>query len=149
MPVPSGALVCVEADPVAAAYAAATPRRPGSSDRVEVREVADGSGAATRRAVRRSSSPTRPGYAVPRRQQFPDDPLAAIDGGDDGLDVARECVLVIGGHLAPAGAALLQLGSADQVDALAPELSGAGLRVTEVRGYDRGVVALLGRESDA
>jgi release factor glutamine methyltransferase len=75
--------------------------------------------------------------------RFPEDPLTAIDGGDDGLDVARECVALVGGHLAAGGAALLQLGSADQVGALRPELGQAGLIAVEVRRYERGVVALV------
>src|SRR5690606_21509710 len=41
--------------------------------------------------------------------QFPEDPLTAIDGGDDGLDLARECLDVFARHLVRDGAALLQL----------------------------------------
>ena len=39
---------------------------------------------------------------VPRAEtaRFPEDPLVAIDGGDDGLDVARVCAQVAGRHLA-------------------------------------------------
>jgi release factor glutamine methyltransferase len=135
-------LVCVEADPVAAAYAVLNAEAAGCSDRVQVRE------APMARAL-------QPGERFPlivadppwvRRTEtgrFPEDPLTAIDGGDDGLDVARECVALVGGHLAAGGAALLQLGSADQVGALRPELGQAGLIAVEVRRYERGVVALV------
>ncbi|WP_229054612.1 methyltransferase domain-containing protein [Aeromicrobium sp. Leaf350] len=75
--------------------------------------------------------------------RFPDDPVLAIDGGEDGLDVARTCVAVAARHLLAEGAALLQLGSDEQVARLAPELSAAGLVVAEVRGFDGGAVALL------
>jgi methylase of polypeptide subunit release factors len=47
-----------------------------------------------------------------------DDPEHAIDGGRDGLDVARTCLDVARRHLAPGGAILLQLGGADQAEAL-------------------------------
>lgn len=85
--------------------------------------------------------PWVPSAAVDR---FPEDPLTAIDGGHDGLSVARECVQVISGHLAAGGAALLQLGDEDQLDRLAPELSAAGLAAgTRLVVPDRGLVVRL------
>jgi release factor glutamine methyltransferase len=78
---------------------------------------------------------------------FPEDPEHAIDGGTDGLDVARQCVQVIGLHLAEGGTALLQLGSEDQAEQLRPEISRAGLATREVRRYDGGVVARLVRRT--
>ena len=39
--------------------------------------------------------------------QFPEDPLPAIDGGVDGLDVARACLAVVADHLAPEQGAVL------------------------------------------
>ena len=47
--------------------------------------------------------------------RYPDDPLVAIDGGDDGLDVVRDCLLASERHLVPGGSVVLQLGSDDQV----------------------------------
>lgn len=76
--------------------------------------------------------------------RYPEDPLLAIDGGRDGLSVARECLDVIDTHLAPGGAALLQLGSVDQVAALM-SLGSGSLRCLEVRRYDGGAVAHLVR----
>ncbi len=57
---------------------------------------------------------------VPTRgtSRFPQDPPFAIDGGDDGLDLARVCLSVIDRHLNPEGAAVLQLGSTAQATAL-------------------------------
>jgi len=75
--------------------------------------------------------------------RFPEDPLLAIDGGDDGLEVARACVGVVGRHLGPGGAAVLQLGYEDQVEALSSVLEESGLRVVEVRTGDRGVLVRL------
>lgn len=79
--------------------------------------------------------------------EFPEDPLTAIDGGNDGLDVARTCVSVIGRHLAPGGAAIVQLGDTTQATALADHLGQRprlGLRVVEVRTpRANGVLVLL------
>jgi methylase of polypeptide subunit release factors len=80
--------------------------------------------------------------------RFPRDPLRAIDGGDDGLDVARRCVRVIDRHLASYGWALLQLGTTVQAHGLARSLDAQEdvyLEVREIRAYDRGVLVRLGR----
>lgn len=78
-----------------------------------------------------------------------DDPVHAIDGGPDGLDLVRTCLEVIGGHLADGGSAVLQVGTVDQVAAVSdhlvdhPEL---GLRLAEHRACeDRGVLVELVR----
>ena len=80
-----------------------------------------------------------------RRQEigrFPEDPLLAIDGGDDGLDVARLCLDVIAGHLLPGGSALLQLGTVAQAETLRGELAAdkPQLAVSEVRELAGGVL---------
>lgn len=79
--------------------------------------------------------------------QFPEDPPLAIDGGGDGLQLARACVLVIDRHLRPEGAALLQLGSMEQVDQLRRDLASEGqdLAITGHRDFPRGVLVLLER----
>lgn len=59
--------------------------------------------------------------------RHPEDPVTAIDGGRDGLDVARECVAVAAAHLAPEGAVLLQLGTSAQADRLQPTYWRSGL----------------------
>ena len=85
-----------------------------------------------------------------RRQEtgrFPEDPLLAIDGGYDGLDVARLCLEVIAGHLLPGGSALLQVGTVAQAEVLRGELPAydAGLAVSEVRELAGGVLVRLDR----
>ncbi len=86
---------------------------------------------------------------VPRDRtgQFPRDPLSAIDGGDDGLHVARACLAVIADHLTPGGSAVLQLGTTDQADALGrePALTSGRLVQVEVRQHERGVLVRLDR----
>lgn len=88
-----------------------------------------------------------PWVPTQRVSDHPEDPVLAIDGGLDGLEVARRCVKVAAHHLAEDGRVLLQLGSRDQVDVLERTVVAAGLVVEEVRegGEDasRGVVALL------
>lgn len=83
---------------------------------------------------------------VPRDQvgRHPEDPVSAIDGGPDGLDLARACVRVIADHLAPGGCALLQLGNEDQRVALADDLEECGLVVVDQLSYlRRGLVVRL------
>ena len=52
---------------------------------------------------------------------------------------------VIGAHLAPGGAAVLQLGYAEQVGALASAVASNGLEVIEQRSEERGVLVRLAR----
>lgn len=63
---------------------------------------------------------------------FPDDPVVAIDGGEDGLDVVRSCMAVARAHLAPGGVLLLQVRGESQ----ARSVDSADLRVTETRAFD-------------
>lgn len=78
---------------------------------------------------------------------FPDDPAIAVDGGADGLDLARAAVAVVDRVLLPGGEALLQLWGRAQVERLVEQLP-PGLRAGEVRedGPDRAVVAILRSE---
>jgi release factor glutamine methyltransferase len=80
---------------------------------------------------------------------FPDDPLVAIDGGDDGMSVAWTCLDVVARHLLDDGWALMQLGTTGQASLLrervesVPELD---LEVAELREYgERGVLVHLRR----
>ena len=81
--------------------------------------------------------------------RYPDDPRAAIDGGEDGMAVAWKCLDVVERHLMDGGWALLQLGSRAQADAVAERLAffpDHRLEVREVREYEaRGVLVLLVR----
>ena len=76
---------------------------------------------------------------------FPDDPLTAIDGGADGLALARLCLEVGAAHLLPGGHLLVQLRDVAQAEQL---VAGATLPLTrgEVRQFvGRGVVVHLRR----
>jgi methylase of polypeptide subunit release factors len=79
--------------------------------------------------------------------RFPDDPLGAIDGGPDGMDVAWACVDVAARHLADQGWLLLQLGTVGQADAVRERLAASpepALTVLEVRDYEgQGVLVHL------
>jgi methylase of polypeptide subunit release factors len=136
-------LVCVDASPAAASYTARNAEAAGLLERVEIR--LERMSQALRRRERFPLIIADPPWV--RRDQtgrFPEDPLSAIDGGDDGLDLARECVTLIGEHLAPGGAALLQIGCTEQVGALAASLDQVGLDVVETREFGtRGVLVRL------
>ena len=139
-------LLCVDANPVACDYARANAVAAGMADRVEVREG-------------RLEEALEPGESfpliiadppwVPREQtsRYPEDPLTAIDGGDDGLDVARACLTVVDEHLAPGGSAVLQVGTRAQTDVLRQEpcFTEGRLAMVEVRQQVRGVLARVDR----
>ena len=139
-------LVCVDASAVACDYARVNALAAGMADRVEVREG-------------RLQDVLAPGELfpviiadppwVPREQttRYPEDPLTAIDGGDDGLDVARACLAVVDEHLAPGGSAVLQVGTRAQTDALRlePCFTEGRLAMVEVRQQVRGVLARIDR----
>ncbi len=82
----------------------------------------------------------------------PEDPLTAIDGGVDGLDEVRTCLSVIGRHLAPRGAALLQVGDvgqAEEVRAYVAEHPDLGLTVVDHESLDEGTLVHLARDGVA
>lgn len=80
---------------------------------------------------------------------FPEDPLSAIDGGDDGLDLAQLCLSVAAAHLEEGHDVLLQLRDLIQAEQLATELQGAhrlALEYVDARLVDqRGAVMRLRR----
>lgn len=133
-------LVCVDDVEAACDYARRNAGRAGLADLVEVRQarLEDAVAPDERFALVIADPPWVPSAET---GQHPDDPQAAIDGGPDGLDVARVCVRVAAPHLLPGGSILIQLGSRAQAQALAGELT--GLRLEEVRDGEGGVVARL------
>jgi methylase of polypeptide subunit release factors len=140
-------LVMVDADPVACAYArrnAAAARVPGTT---EVRlGPLDAVLGPRERFVGVVADP--PWVTSAETGRFPEDPLTAIDGGGDGLDVAWLALEVAAAHLVDGGWVLLQLGSTAQATLLGERLHDAdlGLRPAEVREYDgRGVLVQLVR----
>jgi methylase of polypeptide subunit release factors len=137
-------LVQVEIDPVACQLARENARRAGISDRVEIRcaPVELALSPAERYSVVIADPPYLPSAQV---DHFPRDPIIAVDGGADGLDLARESLRHLERVSIESGAILMQLGGPDQVARLAVGL-GRHLWVTEVRtaGPDR-AVALVSR----
>lgn len=139
-------LVAVDLSAAACRFAELNARAAGLAARIEVRNVALESACAHDETFPLIIADP-PWVPAARISEFPDDVESAIDGGQDGLDVARACLRVIDDHLAPQGAALLQLGNAEQVDLLRADLPG-NLAVTDVRTEDgRGVVALILRNA--
>lgn len=139
-------LVCVDRSEIACANAEFNAERAGLGSQVEIRN------AALEEAI-------APGEEFPlviadppwvRRTEvarFPEDPVSAIDGGDDGLDIARSCLRVIAACLAPGGTAILQLGPEGQVDTLREELAtyAEDLVHTDTRVFPRGALMRLDR----
>ncbi|RIQ25070.1 methyltransferase [Jiangella rhizosphaerae] len=139
-------LVLVDRDAVACGFARVNASRELPAGVVDVRrsplETALAPG--ERFAVIIADPPWVPTASVGR---FPRDPVAAIDGGPDGMAVAWVCLEVIARHLLPGGSAVVQLGTAAQVDRVADRLAGdpsATLRVAARRSYgEHGILALV------
>lgn len=134
-------LVCVDSSPVACGYARSNAARAGLPDPVEVRESRlEEALAPDERFALVIADP--PWVRSEHVTAFPDDPVSAIDGGADGLDVARACLHVAAAHLVPGGSVVLQLGDAQQAAALEAQL-GHALVLRETRSGDGGVLARL------
>lgn len=140
-------LVQVDADPVACRFAranaaAAVAVADGSYDgTVDVRQarVDEAVRPGERFALIIADPPWVPTDAVRR---YPDDPVHAIDGGADGLDVMRRCTATIVEHLAPGGSAVVQVGTVRQARRVGDDA--APLRPLAVRAYPpHGVLVLL------
>lgn len=142
-------LVCVDADAVACDFARANAHAAGLAELVDVRHgrLESALGDDELFALVIADPPWVRRHETGR---YPEDPLLAIDGGDDGLDVARACLAVIDRHLMPGGAGVMQLGSVAQVEALReePHLRAGGLSLSEVRPHERGVLVLVDRTSE-
>lgn len=135
-------LVCVDVNPAACEWARHNAEAAGLAHRVEVREgpMDDVLRDSERFALVVADPPWVPGAKV---GDYPEDPVIAIDGGDDGMELAWMCVDVARHHLTPLGTLLLQLGTVEQVDALRVRLRGDDFVITEVRWCDRGVLVRL------
>jgi methylase of polypeptide subunit release factors len=140
-------LVCVDLNPAAPGHIRANAAAAGLATSVEVRTalLEDALADDERFALVIADPPWVRRTDVGR---FPDDPVLAIDGGEDGLDLARSCLNVAARHLVPGGSVLLQLGSREQVTALEADLP-AELEVRELRAFERGVLVRFDRGSGA
>lgn len=139
-------LVLVDANPVACRYARVNADLALGPGVVEVRESRmDEALAPGERFPLIIADP--PWLPTSRVAHHPEDPVSAVDGGSDGLDLAHECLDVIGRHLADAGAAVLQVGPSQTPDVAAyvaahPALR---LRVVEERLVEEGGLVHLAR----
>lgn len=137
-------LVCVDSCPVAADFTTANAAAAGVDVQARQRPLAAALDPDESFPLILADPPWVPSAGTSR---FPNDPISAIDGGEEGLTVARQCVGVIDAHLADGGVALMQLGSAAQATVIRRELP-PGLADGELRGYGpRGVVLRLDRSS--
>jgi release factor glutamine methyltransferase len=131
-------LVQVEADPVAAEYAAANARRASWADRVEVRvaRMEEAIRTGERFALVIADPPYLTRTATAR---WPEDPILAIDGGDDGLALIRLCLQIAAEHLDRAGTLLLQTAGPAQAAQVARLLRATpdwSLRAAQLRVVD-------------
>jgi release factor glutamine methyltransferase len=139
-------LLLVDADPAACRYARVNADLARGSDTVEVRtgRMEEVLGADERFALVIADPPWVPSSSV---SDHADDPATAIDGGHDGLDLARASLGVVGRHLADGGAAVLQVGP-DQTGAVASYVAAnpvLGLHVVGERLAEDGGLVHLAR----
>lgn len=135
-------LVCVEAAPAACEWLRVNAREAGV--RVDVREAP--MKLALHPAERFPVIIADPPW-VERDQidRYPEDPVSAIDGGDDGLDFVRACIDIASRHLAARGSMVLQAGPT-QAEGVAEAVRAAeGLRLVETRTFERGTLSRVDR----
>ena len=138
-------LVMVDFNPVAQRFAQENAEANGLASRVEFRlaRMEQALDPSERFGLVIADPPWVPSAET---SKFPADPLNAIDGGNDGLDLARTCVDLIEQHLADEGSALLQLGNNAQVELIAEYAAQQGaMSVSETRTFDDGVLVHLTR----
>lgn len=132
-------LVQVEADPVAASYATQNAERAGWSGHTEVR--VERLQSAMRSDERFPIMIADPPYLCSADvKRWPEDPIAAIDGGVDGLDLIRACLEVAARCLEQGGHLLLQVRGPRQTERLGVL---AGLRRRDLRVVDNDRAVLL------
>jgi len=135
-------LVQVDSNPGACRWARINADRAGIGHRVEIRQ--GDLGQAVRPGEEFAIIVADPPYVPTHEVGSFGDPVAAIDGGADGLDMARRCLELAGQHLAPGGLLSIQLRGRAQADSLRDAYLGSGQPVLEpdrVRdwGADRAV----------
>ena len=138
-------LVTIDVNPAACEYARHNAVAAGLGERVEVRggPIDDMLGPNERFDLVIADPPW-----VSRKDtdRYASDPLVAIDGGIDGLEVARMCLRAGESHLEPGASMLLQLGSPDQALRVDEHLraTGSSLSAQDVRVFgSHGVLVRL------
>ena len=137
------ALVQVDANPRACTNARSNAEHAGVTSDVRCADLEHALAADERFPLVLADPPYVPSDEV---GELPDDPESAIDGGADGLDIARTCIRVAAAHLLDGGLVVLQLRSPEQADLLRPAAADLGLETEEVRTVaDAGALVLLRR----
>ncbi|KRA31179.1 MULTISPECIES: methyltransferase domain-containing protein [unclassified Nocardioides] len=106
-------LVQVDRDPVAAEYASRNAAAAGITSDVRCGPMADVLAPGELFDVVVADPPWLRTAEV---DDFPDDPVGAVDGGTDGCDLVRDCIDVALAHLAPGGRVLVQVGDLAEVE---------------------------------
>ena len=129
-------LVTVDVNPAACEHARRNAEAAGLSERVEVREGRINAVLASHEQFELVIADP-PWVTRSETDRYPDDPLVAIDGGADGLDVVRACLRASESHLVPGGSVVLQLGSSGQALRVHDHLTATGstLSSKEVRSF--------------
>ncbi|MBC7629903.1 class I SAM-dependent methyltransferase [Aeromicrobium sp.] len=145
-------LVAVDANPDACAYARKNAVAAGLAAQVDVRVgLVEGALRPDERFAAVIADP--PWVPHDRVGVYPEDPLLAIDGGLDGLDIARSCVEVAGQHLADGASLILQLGATVQAESIREWLAShhaLGMSVVAVRVHPgQGVLLRIVRTAAA
>lgn len=127
-------LVQVEADPVAAQFAAANAARAGLAAVTEIRcaRLETALEADERFPIVLADPPY---LRTADTARWPEDPRTAIDGGADGLGLIRACLEVAARCLPPEGALLLQVAGPAQAEEVAA-LAAGPFRAEAVRVTD-------------
>lgn len=140
-------LVMVDANPVACEFAGENARAAGvAEEELEIRHalMAEALRPDEHFPLILADPPWVPRAEISR---YPDDPQLAIDGGEDGLAIALECLALIDRHLAPGGHAVLQLGTTAQADALVARQPPTRVGLVEVRDLGQGTLVHLAAAS--
>ncbi|MDQ6798302.1 MAG: class I SAM-dependent methyltransferase [Actinomycetota bacterium] len=144
-------LVQVDRDPAACRWAAVNAADNGCDDLAQQRLGAAGDALADgeRFPVVIADPPYVPSAEV---HLYPEDPLAAIDGGPDGLDGVCDFLAAVEDHLEVRGSVILQVRGIAQVEQLRAwlaQLASPALKVAEARSYGetRALVRLMHRSS--
>lgn len=140
-------LVQVEANAFASTLAGSNAARAGIAHRVQVRHsrIEEALNHDERFALIVADPPYLRSRDVCR---FPEDPVMALDGGRDGLDLVRATLDLLSAHMTPDGACLLQLAGPAQVREVRRLIRRGwpGLAVTASRSADlERAVALITR----
>lgn len=135
-------LVAVDIDPVACDFMRRNAEGAGLGQRVEVREGTLAS--ALRHGEQFALVLADPPWVITRDvTSFPDDPVLAIDGGEDGMTVTRTLLRDAAGRLPPGASMLVQLKDVEQADDVAHDGQRLGWSAGECRIGARGVVLQL------